>query len=469
MPSVTPPPADRFCDLVMKGGITSGVVYPRAISKLSHHYHFKSIGGTSAGAIAAAVTAAAEYQRLQTGSRAGFDLLETLPELLKENVAPNRSKLMSLFQPQPRTRRLFNVLEDSLNRTGTYRRITCTIAGFLKSYWLATLVSFALAMLVLVTGQGILAATLTLLVATVVTVGLWVWHDLRRVVDNGFGLCSGLSEDKQQPALTPWLHELIQHAAGRTVHDAPLTFGDLWCGKKYEPGKTSGCKKEDYAIDLQMFSTNLSHGRPYVFPLDDEETGPTRFRYQDRLFFKPDEISRIMPADIVRWIMKYSRPYELEPGREDKDPPTIDGAGLRSLPRSADLPVLLATRMSLSFPLLFSAVPLYAINHELPKGCRKFARCWFSDGGISSNFPMHLFDDLVPAWPTFGISLEPRIDCREDIFLPQHYKAGYGERWDLFGDGTKKPASHELTPNSWTVHLAGTKGLSSVLYGTQAF
>jgi len=31
------PPADRFCDLVMKGGITSGVVYPRAIGMLSHH------------------------------------------------------------------------------------------------------------------------------------------------------------------------------------------------------------------------------------------------------------------------------------------------------------------------------------------------------------------------------------------------------------------------------------------------
>ena len=57
------PPTDRFCDLVMKGGIASGVVYPKAIAELSHHYRFQSIGGTSAGAIAAAVTAAAEYQR----------------------------------------------------------------------------------------------------------------------------------------------------------------------------------------------------------------------------------------------------------------------------------------------------------------------------------------------------------------------------------------------------------------------
>jgi predicted acylesterase/phospholipase RssA len=52
-------PEDRFCDLVMKGGITSGIVYPPAIAKLAREYRFKNIGGTSAGAIAAAVAAAA--------------------------------------------------------------------------------------------------------------------------------------------------------------------------------------------------------------------------------------------------------------------------------------------------------------------------------------------------------------------------------------------------------------------------
>ena len=48
------------CDLVMRAGITSGIVYPRAIAKLAETYNFRSIGGTSAGAIAAAVTAAAQ-------------------------------------------------------------------------------------------------------------------------------------------------------------------------------------------------------------------------------------------------------------------------------------------------------------------------------------------------------------------------------------------------------------------------
>ena len=42
------------CDIVMKGGITSGVVYPLAAVELSTKYRFVNIGGTSAGAIAAA-------------------------------------------------------------------------------------------------------------------------------------------------------------------------------------------------------------------------------------------------------------------------------------------------------------------------------------------------------------------------------------------------------------------------------
>jgi len=46
------------CDLVMKGGITSGVVYPHAICELAQTYRLKQIGGASAGAIAAAAAEA---------------------------------------------------------------------------------------------------------------------------------------------------------------------------------------------------------------------------------------------------------------------------------------------------------------------------------------------------------------------------------------------------------------------------
>ncbi len=56
----------------MKGGITSGVVYPRALTELAGRYRFRSVGGSSAGAIAAAMAAAAEYGR----DRGGFDRLD---------------------------------------------------------------------------------------------------------------------------------------------------------------------------------------------------------------------------------------------------------------------------------------------------------------------------------------------------------------------------------------------------------
>src|ERR1700722_9245436 len=96
---VSPVPTARYCDLVMKGGVTSGVVYPPAICELAQHYHFRSIGGTSAGAIAAAVTAAAEYQRPATGSLHGFELLKDLPTRLGAADADGRSQLLRLFQP----------------------------------------------------------------------------------------------------------------------------------------------------------------------------------------------------------------------------------------------------------------------------------------------------------------------------------------------------------------------------------
>ena len=53
----------KTCDVVMKGGITSGVVYPHALCELARTYRFVNVGGTSAGAIAAAAAAAAEHGR----------------------------------------------------------------------------------------------------------------------------------------------------------------------------------------------------------------------------------------------------------------------------------------------------------------------------------------------------------------------------------------------------------------------
>jgi predicted acylesterase/phospholipase RssA len=432
------PPEDRFCDLVMKGGITSGVVYPAAIERLSHHYRFKNIGGTSAGAIAAAVTAAAEFNRRCSGSRAGFELLKQLPSDLKEDVTPGRRKLLSLFQPQRDARRLFTVLVAALNSRGTGHRIFAIIGGLLRAYWIAALGSVLIALAIRAVGADGLGSVLVFGIALVIWIGAWVFRDITvGVVGNGFGMCTGLTEHPKEVALTPWLHELIQRAAGRTAQDPPLTFGELWDAPGYPIGHftlPAGALRK--SIDLRMFSTNLGHGRPYIFPFTPAGPGQSRFPTQERLFFRPDELARYLPGEVLAWMRAKGMAYRVEPGREGRDPSGADAAsrGLLELPPPREFPVILAARMSLSFPFLFAAVPLWAIDYDAP-GLAPFRRCWFSDGGISSNFPMHLFDGLVPSWPTFGINLEPQIEKWEEVYLPRVYTEGYGERWDRFDDG----------------------------------
>src|SRR5262245_58101966 len=92
------------CDLVMKGGITSGVVYPAAVIELAKKYRFRRIGGASAGAIAAAGAAAAELGRNvpdpdpnnPKAPKPGFVGLHQLRDELTE---PGR--LIKLFEPVP--------------------------------------------------------------------------------------------------------------------------------------------------------------------------------------------------------------------------------------------------------------------------------------------------------------------------------------------------------------------------------
>jgi hypothetical protein len=120
------------CDLVMRGGITSGIVYPRAIAKLAETYNFRSIGGTSAGAIAAAATAAAQF-----GANNGEDRFRTIYELPKKlaELKDDKSTLERLFQPQPGTSRLFSLLMSGLEREGTFKKILRVVTTGLANYW----------------------------------------------------------------------------------------------------------------------------------------------------------------------------------------------------------------------------------------------------------------------------------------------------------------------------------------------
>ncbi|MEN8374741.1 MAG: SuhR protein [Gemmatimonadota bacterium] len=380
------------CDIVMKGGITSGVVYPRGVCEVARDYRFRSIGGTSAGAVAAAAAAAAELGRSR--GTPGFPELAALPEWCgAASPTRGRSNLFALFQPQRSTEPLFRALVAAAGRGSWYGRALRFLLAAGRSFPVSALVGAlpgaGLVALALWAADGWVAAAFTVvgLVVACAGAGLCVAVALasrmgRTLPANYYGMCLGLANGRTDAAaLTPWLSSLLDRLAGQQPGQ-PLTFGDLWRGPEPDP---------DHGIDLRLMTTSLTHGRPYRVPFDGEE-----------LFFDPDEFRRLFPEYVVRWMVDHSKP------RVGPTGPGGVPADLRTVPQAADLPVVVGARLSLSFPLLVSAVPLWAVdkmrdgeNAGVPE------RAWFSDGGISSNFPVHFFDSPLPGRPTFAINLRP--------------------------------------------------------------
>ncbi|WP_313243257.1 patatin-like phospholipase family protein [Stenotrophomonas sp.] len=407
--------ADRYCDLVMKGGITSGIVYPNAVLSLARQYRFKNIGGTSAGAIAAAVAAAAALgdRRRHAGqaveAQVGFPGLATVSAELSR-----RGFIYSLFQPAHGARTAYRLLVMLTGKSSLPRKIACLLAAVFAIAPLELL-----ATLVGLLGIGWLAGGVdgvwaTLLPSLLCAYGAGVLASALRVARvarrNLLGLCSGATQaDASTPALTDWLHARLQALAGLPA-DRPLTFGDLHQAPRYA-GEPAGA----HAISLQMITTCVSHTEPRTLPFS-----------AAHFWFVREEFLQLFPASVVDWLVAQAGA-----------PQRVDGRDYYRLVDGEQLPVLVATRMSLSFPLLISAVPLHeparrerrcepaaapmpgrdssnvADSMEgLTSGGQNcgpvitaFRVCWFSDGGISSNFPIHLFDAALPRWPTFGINL----------------------------------------------------------------
>jgi predicted acylesterase/phospholipase RssA len=365
----------RFCDVVMKGGVTSGVVYPLAMTELATKYRFKNIGGASAGAIAAGIAAAAEYAR-DTG---GFLRMAAIPEEMSQ-------RLFSLFQPQPRLRPLFHMLLALLGKRPLLVKAGSLAWAIVRGYPVTIVLGAAPAMGLVAAALGTLDWQTWVAAVAVLLLGLAVALALRLrgalFVDlpaRGYGICSGMRQPGYRtPALTEWLADKLDEIAGRSE---PLTFGDLIGDSEAKP-----------RINLEIMTTNLTAGRPHRIPFD-----------TNIFMFKEAEWRSIFPPRIFDFMLKRS-------GAVDDHP------GYRWLPRTPDLPVVVAIRMSLSFPGLLTAVPLYACDYSLlDEDARAVPRrSWFSDGGICSNFPIHFFDSIWPAWPTFGITLEP--------FQPHHHQ-----------------------------------------------
>lgn len=451
----------KYCDLVMKGGITSGIVYPNAVLALSRDYRFKNIGGTSAGAIAAAASAAAAYgDRCKAAKRTlhhsagdvGFEGLEGVAKRLAE-----QGFIYRLFQPTCGAAAAYRLLVLLIGKASIIRKFfgaivaVVAIAPIETIFFLGALFGLAY----LAGGKAGLwgAAFPTILCAyagAAVAALLRVARVARR---NLLGLCSGLRRKrwfgKGEPALTEWLHGVLQTLSGKQMDD-PLTFRDLWDAPTYD-GEPETAK----ALVLQMISTSVSHHEPRTLPFEN-----------GRFWFRRDQFDKLFPADIVAWLTV-----------RGGEPLVVDGNQYYRLVEDGDLPVLIGMRMSLSFPLLISAVPLYepsswndgvptdlmpvatdgddaggaersllASTDSLATGGRRTGRqiaafrvCWFSDGGISSNFPVHLFDSALPVWPTFAINLVYSDTDDSDgspapIALPSGNNAGWQRTYQSIGN-----------------------------------
>jgi len=389
--------ARKKCDIVLEGGITSGAVYPGFVCKLAEYYDFQSIGGTSAGGIAAALGAAAQYAR-NRGVPDAFEAVAKVPRWLGEKSKEGKgTNLFSLFQPSSDTASLFK-LATSLLMPGWLTKLNSWIAVL----WLEIILGLVPGALVaylewsgpspktgaLVVLAVILASACSLAVA--IAVGLTI--RIGKLALHRYGLCTGYAKKTQQKpyALIAWLNDQINAIAGKSPSE-PLTFGDL---------KANG-------VNLRMMTTCFTWARPFTMP------------FESRIFyFCPETLRSYFPEEVVAW-MESHPPQVTSPPHD-----LIDLKGYRPLPDANDLPIIVATRLSLSFPILFCAVPLAAIDFSVrrrkpnePPPTRVLGGSiganeprtpevvWFTDGGICNNLPLHLFDSPLPLWPTFGIEL----------------------------------------------------------------
>lgn len=392
----------KECDVVMKGGITSGVIYPRLISTLAKIYKLRSFGGTSAGAIAAAAGAAAQLGRLTGGNPAAFDTLSRLPtDLGTVAQSATDSMLFRLFQPQQPLAALFATLKAALNATSGFQRLRAIGVALLAHFPLAALIGAAPGILVwwyswsLGALLAILFAVVGALAGAIVGAALNLGRELPR---NDFGLCNGMSGaaggGPTQEPLTLWLHRYLNALAGKSGGE-PLTFGELWTGKLRLAGEQWQTldSSAPRAVDLAMITTGLNLGRPFRLPFESTE-----------IYFAKEDMLRLFPAEIVSWLIDHSRPSDTAGNLSQR------GMEFHALPMACDFPVIVAVRLSLSFPILLSAVPFYVVDHTLTANAAQATvatRVFFSDGGICSNFPIQFFDSALPTRPTFGVDLRP--------------------------------------------------------------
>ena len=155
-----------------------------------------------------------------------------------------------------------------------------------------------------------------------------------------------------------------------------------------------------------------------------------------------------LPREVAQWMIDHAGIY----GPHVKPDP-----GVIRLPMPHDLPLVFAARLSLSFPVLLSAFPLMTPDFSAKKddsGLVPLRRLWLSDGGLTSNFPVHFFDSPIPSRPTFCLNL---IDY--GAATPTDSAAGSGEtqrRRTVVRARSNSSRSHRAWPSRLSCGAGGS-------------
>jgi predicted acylesterase/phospholipase RssA len=305
------------------------------------------------------------------------------------------------------------------------------------------------------------AVLVGLAASTVIAVGLSssILAYIGRLRSRAFGFVPGTTPERQrnlldvmagvprptvEKSLVPWLSDCLNALAG-LPDDQVMRFGHLWSGLDYHERRLSPTsddltewglmsqRPDRRLVNLELMTTDLTRQRPFRFPLDaNAEDDP------EQLWICVDQLrdgeSQIFPESVLQALSETE-------SREVHDRHGIVRK-LNKLPQPWDLPVIFAVRISMSLPGLFQAVRLYRIRHPSPiqddfgrtlidhgqpltllSPIGTAQELWFSDGGITSNFPVHFFDNALPRWPTVSLNLgvHPHEAPHQDIWLPQDW------------------------------------------------
>lgn len=424
------------CDLIMKGGVTSGIVYPGAIARLARDYRIRSIGGTSAGAIGAAAAAAMEHGLITGKNAAAIADMAGLPAQLSQRTASGATRLDAMFAADDGLAPIFAAAKHAGKRpgglgtvieriTGGWPRRAMWTVAMASAPWLA--VVWALGWLAGRNGDGAagMAAAMVLAGGLMVVAALNIVAAGRDAVQrvladggrlagmvagNGLGLATGMAatgdaiDGSAVPPLMQWLHDTLQQLSG--LGDDVLTFGHLWDPDHPADASSLGERR----IDLVLMASDLNRLQSVSFPF---------LPQNERLLFDEREWGRLFPGPVMAALAAHS----WRPGSDVPAPAAVGfnatdiavatvaqpqlAGHLRLLPLARHLPLIVGVRASMAFPGLFTPLPLWLLRWVPGDGAPRpeLARVYLADGGITSNFPIHLFDAPLPGRPTFALNL----------------------------------------------------------------